>query len=94
MLKREYHAYLRLKFDVLSNWELLGAFVVIFPRHVTQIALRAPEDIIKSLQTDHKFSLKGTGPLTFHLGCDFVRDEDGTLVMTPCKYIQRMVLRR
>ena len=72
--------------DKGDHYEYIGVYV-----DDLQIASRAPDDIIKSLQVDHKFSLKGTGPLTFHLGCDFVRDEDGTLVMTPRKYIQRMV---
>ena len=34
---------------------------------------------------EHKFKLKGTGPLNFLLGCDYTRDEDGTLCMTAGK---------
>jgi hypothetical protein len=33
--------------------------------------------------------LKGTGPITFHLGCDFFRDADGTLCYAPAKYIKK-----
>ena len=36
------------------------------------------------------FKLKGTGPVSFHLGCDFFRDEDGTLCFGPRRYIDRM----
>ena len=39
-----------------------------------------------------KFKLKGTGPITsFHLGGDFIQDEDGTLCLKPHKYINCLV---
>ena len=37
------------------------------------------------------YSLKGDGPLTFHLGCDYSRDEDGMLSYQPKKYISKMM---
>jgi len=40
---------------------------------------------------DHKFKLKGSGPVTFHLGCDWFRDEDGVLCFAPKKYITKMI---
>jgi hypothetical protein len=43
------------------------------------------------LEEKHSLKLKGTGPLKFHLGCDFVRDPDGTLAMGPQKYIDKMM---
>ena len=39
----------------------------------------------------YKFKLKGTGPISFHLGCEFVRDKEGVLCLRPRKYIDRMV---
>jgi hypothetical protein len=39
----------------------------------------------------HKFKLKGTGPITYHLGCDFFRDSDDVMCMAPNKYIDKMV---
>jgi len=36
------------------------------------------------------YNLKGDGPLSYHLGCDYGRDEDGTLIMQPKKYIAKM----
>ena len=56
------------------------------------IASKDPQGIIDAL-TDkpNNFKLKGTGPIKFHLGCDFFRDQDGTLCMGPQKYIERMV---
>ena len=39
----------------------------------------------------YEFKLKGSGPLSFHLGCGFRRDEDGHLVMDPIKHIDKMM---
>jgi hypothetical protein len=55
------------------------------------IAARKPEEIISKLQVDHKFKLKGVGPLTYHLGCDYFRDDDGTLCYGPRKYINKLM---
>ena len=55
------------------------------------IASRAPQEIIAALESKpHSFKLKGTGPVNFHLGCDFFRDETGTLCVGPKKYIERL----
>ena len=35
--------------------------------------------------------MKGTGPISYHLGMDFFRDEYGTLCYGPRKYIQKMM---
>lgn len=57
------------------------------------MALKDPQSFIDILRDPNKynFKLKGTGPISFHLGCDFVREEDGILAMKPDKYIERMV---
>lgn len=55
------------------------------------IASRNPQDIISALEGPHHFRLKGSGPITFHLGCDFFRDENGHLCYAPVKYIEKMV---
>ena len=56
------------------------------------IASRNPKAITDTLESAPiNFKLKGTGPLSFHLGCDYFRDEDGTLCYGPRKYIDRMV---
>jgi hypothetical protein len=41
------------------------------------------------LLTTYKFKLKGTGPMKYHLGCDFTRDGDGVLVQSPKKYLDQ-----
>ena len=55
------------------------------------IAMLNPEEFVKVLIDKYKFKLKGTGPISFHLGCEFVRDEEGVLCLRPRKYIERMV---
>jgi hypothetical protein len=54
------------------------------------IGSKDPKRIIRDLTEVHKFKLKGTGPIEFLLGCDYYRDEDGTLCSAPKKYIARM----
>ena len=53
------------------------------------IASKNPELIISALE-EAKFKLKGVGPITYHLGCDFNRDPDGTLAIAPKKYLDKM----
>jgi Reverse transcriptase (RNA-dependent DNA polymerase) len=55
------------------------------------IAAVNPEAIVKELSEKHKFKLKGVGPLTYHLGCDYFRDQDGTLCCGPKKYITKLI---
>ena len=47
--------------------------------------------IIEELEKVHAFKLKGTGTVTFHLGCDFFRDDEGTLCYAPRKYIEKVL---
>jgi hypothetical protein len=37
------------------------------------------------------FKLKGTGPIQFHLGSDYFRDQHGVLCFAPKKYIEKMI---
>jgi Reverse transcriptase (RNA-dependent DNA polymerase) len=57
------------------------------------IAARDPNEIIIALSEKHKFKLKGVGPLTYYLGCDYFRDQDGdgTLCCGPKKYITKLI---
>jgi hypothetical protein len=57
------------------------------------IASREPQAIIDALtKPPNNFKLKGTGPVSFHLGCDFFHDKDRTLYVGPRKYIGRMAM--
>ena len=40
------------------------------------IASKMPSSVIDDLENKHNFKLKGTQPVTFHLGCDFFHEED------------------
>ena len=53
------------------------------------IVSKNSQKLIDTLTDDHKFKLKGTGPINFHLGCDFFRDEDRILCYAPRKYIKK-----
>jgi hypothetical protein len=55
------------------------------------IAARNPKAIVKKLEEQHMFKLKEVGPLTYHSGCDYFRDQDGTLCFGPRKYITNMM---
>jgi len=54
-------------------------------------ASKDPKAITDLLQDKYQFKLKGTGPISFHLGCDFIRDEDGTMCMSPRRYIEKLL---
>jgi Reverse transcriptase (RNA-dependent DNA polymerase) len=55
------------------------------------IASKNPALITKKLCEQHKFKLKGVGPLSYHLGCDYFKDDDGTLCYEPRKYIFKII---
>ena len=54
--------------------------------------MEEPEAFLEVLKMKYKFKLKGSGPISFHLGCGFSRDKDGTLIMSPSQYIDRMAM--
>jgi histone deacetylase 1/2 len=55
------------------------------------IASANPQQIADTLQNKHEFSLKGTGPIHYHLGCDYFKDPTGTLCYGPRRYVDKMV---
>jgi hypothetical protein len=55
------------------------------------MAMVEPEPFVTILMNKHKFKLKGTGEIAFHLGCDFFWDEEGVLCMAPHKYIYKII---
>ena len=48
--------------------------------------------IIDWLKKKNLFKLKGTGPVSFHIGCNFFRDNNSTLCLGPKSYIDRMAM--
>jgi Reverse transcriptase (RNA-dependent DNA polymerase) len=55
------------------------------------ISTKDPKELLDILEKQHEFKLKGTGPISFHLGMDLTRDEDNTLCISPTKYIDKLV---
>ena len=55
------------------------------------LGMKDPKSFTRVLITKYGFKLKGTGPISYHLGAEFIRDKDGTLIISPRKYIERMV---
>jgi hypothetical protein len=46
------------------------------------IGMKNPKELITILEQKYKFNTKGSGPISFHLGMNFSRDEDGALCIT------------
>jgi Reverse transcriptase (RNA-dependent DNA polymerase) len=65
-------------------------YIVVYVDDLT-IAMKNPKEFTDILETKHKFKLKGTGPITFHLGMDFTRDDDNTLCISPTKYMEKLI---
>ena len=40
------------------------------------MAMKNPSEFVSILENKNKFKTKGTGPISFHLGMDFIRDDD------------------
>ena len=50
-----------------NRYEYIGVYV-----DDLVIVSMKPRGITDILEKEHKFKLKGTGPISFHLGCDFL----------------------
>jgi len=70
----------------VDHYEYIGTYV-----DDLEIASRNPQAIIDDLTIRHKFKLKGTGDMTYHLGVSFQRDPSGTLCQSAHRYIMRMI---
>jgi hypothetical protein len=75
----------------LKLWEYICVYV-----DDLCLAMKDPKSFIDKLKASpkdggHGYQIKGDGPLTFHLGCDYIRDKDGTLRAEPKKYIAKML---
>ena len=67
-------------------WEYIAVYV-----DDLCIAAKNPQEICDTLTQKYKFKLKGVGSLSFHLGCNFFRDQEGTLCFGPKKYIKKIL---
>ena len=55
------------------------------------MAMDDPKEFATYLEKHYGFKLKGTGPISFHLGMNLHRDEEGTLCIQPRQYIEKMI---
>ena len=53
------------------------------------ICAKDPKSFCGTLKEKHKLKLKGVGAMSYHLGCGYTRDEDGTLVADPRSMLKR-----
>jgi Reverse transcriptase (RNA-dependent DNA polymerase) len=81
--KAEYNIWMR---ENDGLYEYIAVYVDDF-----LIAARDPGEITQVLEESHKLKLKGVGPLTYHLGCNYFCDKDGTLCYGPRKYISKIM---
>ena len=55
------------------------------------IVAKEPMNIINELENKHRYKLKDTGLISYHLGCDYFTDKDGTLTYAPRKNIGKLI---
>ena len=53
--------------------------------------VRDPKTISDLLEEKCKYKLKVTGIISYHLGCDFFRDDEEVICMAPKKYIEKII---
>ena len=69
-----------------SHYEYIAVYV-----DDLAICMKDPKSFCDTLKEKYKLKLKGVGPINYHLGCGYTRDEDGTLVADPRKYIEKIL---
>ena len=55
------------------------------------ICMKDPKAFCDTLKEMYKLKLKGVGLISYHLGCGYTRDEDGTLFADPRKDVERIL---
>jgi len=55
------------------------------------IASKDPSFIIKTLSNEHRFKLKGTGAVSFHVCCDWFRDDGDNLCYAPHQHVEKVM---
>ena len=69
-----------------SHYEYIAVYV-----DDLAICMKDPKAFCDTLKEKYKLKLKGVGPINYHLGCGYTRDEDGTLVADPRKYVEKIL---
>ena len=53
--------------------------------------MKDPKAFCDTPKGKNKLKLTGVRPISYHLGCGYTRDEDGTLVGDPRKYVEKIL---
>ena len=69
-----------------SHYEYIAVYV-----DDLAICMKDPKSFCDTLKEKFKLKLKRVGPINYHLGCGYTRDEDGTLVADPRKYVEKIL---
>ena len=56
------------------------------------IVAKDPSEIINKLEEEHHYKVKGTGPITYHLGCDYCIDDKENMAYVPKKHIVKLII--
>ena len=59
--------------------------------HVDDLLIASQEPQKSSKSKKFKLKIKGDGPLEYHLGCDYKMEKDGTLMVQPIRYINKIL---
>ena len=54
------------------------------------VVSKDPNNIFNILKMKHELKVKGTGPISYHHGCNFDRDENKTLCFALHKHFEKM----
>ena len=74
----------------LSNDVTHFEYIAVYVDDLT-ICMQDPQTFCDMLKEKYKLKLKGIGPISYHLGCGYTRDEDETLVADPRKYVGKIL---
>jgi hypothetical protein len=55
------------------------------------VMMKKPQEFMDRLMKVHDYKLKGVGPPSYHLGANYYRDPDGTLVMGAKDYVNKIL---
>ena len=69
-----------------SHYEYIAVYV-----DDLAICMKDPKSFCDTLKEKYKLKWKGVGPINYHLGCGYTRDENGTLVADPRKYVEKIL---
>ena len=61
-----------------DHWEYISTYV-----DDLAISSKDPQAIVDKLVKGYKFKIKGTGPISYHLGCDFMCNDNKVLCIQP-----------